>query len=323
MTAVGSLAHPGRWSALVGGIVWCVLAAGSRIGWMNMGTVELLFLLAALAIVPLGLDLSAQLDGTAPPRLEHWAALAQPGAALLVMASFFFPPGRVSVSCGSAWLLLCALLGWCGFLRLLRGAFAQLDSACTVLALVYIAVGGAWFAASRAALSPLDFEEPIVLLTAVHFHYAGFAAPLLARATGRALRGLSSPARRAFQLLTVGVLAGPALLAGAFVIGPRARLAAGLFLVASQFGLGASIGLASYRVSSRLARMLLRLSSLSLAFGMCLAFLWAWGEYPGQPLLNLAQMARWHGVPNAFGFTLSGLLGWSISGLPSHARGRP
>ncbi len=323
MTAAGPLSHPGRRSALGGGILWCGLAAGAQKGRINLDTIELLFLLAALVIVPLGLDLSARLDGTSTPRLEHWAAFAQPGAALLAMASFFFPPGRVSASCALAWLLLCARLGLCGFLGLLRGALRQLDSACAALALVYIAVGGAWFVASRAALSPLGFQEPVVLLTAVHFHYAGFAAPLLARATGRALRGFSSPARRSFRLATVGVLAGPAVLAGAFVIGPRAKLAAALFLAMSQFGLGACVWLANPAVSSRVAKVLLRLSSLSLVLGMCLAFIWALGEYAGQPFLNLAHMARWHGVANALGFTLCGLLGWSIAEHPSHARGRP
>ncbi len=72
------------------------MAVGAQKGRINLDTIELLFLLAALAIVPQGLDLSARLDETSAPRLEHWAAFAQPGAALLAMASFFLPPDHES-----------------------------------------------------------------------------------------------------------------------------------------------------------------------------------------------------------------------------------
>jgi hypothetical protein len=49
-------------SALLGGVVWGALAAGSLAGRIDLGTIELLFLLAPLVIVPLGLELSARLE---------------------------------------------------------------------------------------------------------------------------------------------------------------------------------------------------------------------------------------------------------------------
>jgi hypothetical protein len=51
--------------------------------------------------------------------------------------------------------------------------------------MLYLPIGGAWLVASRLGIQPLGFGDTIVLLTAVHFHFAGFAAPVLAGLAGR------------------------------------------------------------------------------------------------------------------------------------------
>jgi len=53
------------------------------------------------------------------------------------------------------------------------------------MARIDLAVGGAWLVASRLGMRPMGIQEPIVLLTAVHFHYAGFATATIAAATLR------------------------------------------------------------------------------------------------------------------------------------------
>src|SRR5258708_7317839 len=55
--------------------------------------------------------------------------------------------------------------------------------------LVYIAVGGTWTFASRLGKGFFGFDEPLVLLTGAHFHYAGLLLPIL---TGLAARNLRS-----------------------------------------------------------------------------------------------------------------------------------
>jgi hypothetical protein len=52
---------------------------------------------------------------------------------------------------------------------------------------------------------------------------------------------------------------------------------------------------------------------------LILAALWSVGEYPLQPFVHLAEMARLHGTANAFGFTLCGLLGWVRATTPMRA----
>ena len=46
---------------------------------------------------------------------------------------------------------------------------------------------------------------------------------------------------------------------------------------------------------------------------MILAVVWAIGEYPLEAFVNIRQMAEFHGVLNAVGFVVCGLLGWSVA----------
>lgn len=299
-------------SAIIGAVTWLALLAANRRHITELTWIELLFLFAPLVIFPLGLQLSARTDdSSAGASIERTASHVQLLVALLAVASFFLPSGRFAVALAAPWLLFCVFLGFSGVLRLVRGAAHQLSSLCVAVAFVYPSVGAAWLVASRLGLTPLGFQEPIVLLTAVHFHYAGFAAPLLAACVTR--RPSSDHVRsRSFLLALVvaTVLAGPAILAVGFVVGPRLKLAAALILAVSEIGLAVCFIAAIPSLGRRAAKMLLALASASVVFSMILAAVWAIGEYPLQPFVHLANMARFHGTANAFGFALCGLLGF-------------
>jgi YndJ-like protein len=311
-------------SALIGAIVWCGLWAAARIHRLELGWIDLLFLFAPLVIVPLGLELTRRIEPgivLSPP--ERIARLVQLPCALLAVISLCLGRGILVSPLSAAWLLFCGLLALGGVFRLYRGAFSRLDSAFPVVAFLFLPVGAAWLVASRLGLTPLGFQEPIVLLTAVHFHYAGFAAPLLVRSSRRALGGSQMPSTRAalLNVVAAGVLVGPALLAAGFVIGPRVKLAAALILAASEIGLALSFVFALRNVPLLAAKFLIALAAASVAFAMVLAALWAVGEYPLQPFVHLAEMARLHGTVNAFGFTLCGLLGWTLAVEVAPGRG--
>jgi hypothetical protein len=289
------------------------MGAASVGGHLDVGSIELLFLLSPLVVVSLGLELSSRLETLSrPERLERWGRILQPFAAASAVASFWVSPGPAAATLATGWFLLCALLGLCGLLRVLRGGLATLNAACTAVAFLYLPIGAAWLVASRAGLTPLGFQEPIVLLTAVHSHYAGFAAPLLAQATGRALGDASWLMRAAFRPVAVGVLAGPGLLAAGFVAGPLIKLPAALLQAGSEIGLAICVLATLSRIKRHMARILLVFSCGSVLFAMALGAGWAIGEYPLQPFLNLSRMARLHGVANAFGFILCGQLGWLL-----------
>jgi hypothetical protein len=229
------------------------------------------------------------------------------------VASFLFPQGAAAAILALPWFCFGCFLGFWGLMSFIRGGFKSLRAICVTMSFSYLPIGCAWLVASRYGLNPMDFQEPIVLLTAVHFHFAGFAAPLLTRAAAAALGKTAVHTQRLFRAVAVGVLAGPGLLAAGFVIGPRLKLAAAMLLVASEIGLAFFFLAALKAMRPRLAQVLVAFSAASVLFAMVFAGVWAIGEFPLQPFVHLAQMAKFHGAANALGFTVCGLLGWTIS----------
>lgn len=301
-------------NAIIGGVVWAALATSAIWGFVRLGTIEVLFLLGPLVVVPLGLELSTRLghgdENQLAVRVAPWMQLP---AAVSVVASFFFPQGAAAAILALPWFCFGCFLGFWGLMSFIRGGFKSLKAVCVTMSFSYLPIGCAWLVASRYGLNPMGFQEPIVLLTAVHFHFAGFAAPLLARAAAAALGKTAVHTQRLFRAVAVGVLAGPGMLAAGFVIGPRLKVAAALLLVASEIGLAFFFLAALKAMRPRLAQVFVALSAASVLFAMVFAGIWAIGEFPLQPFVHLAQMAKFHGAANALGFTVCGLLGWTIS----------
>ena len=303
-------------NAVVGGALWTVLLLASSSQIARLSTIEMLFLLAPLVIVPLGLELCAQfLPSPEIMSSVRIAKFSQLPAALCAMVSFSLRPGLLAALFAAPWLLFGCGMGIAALWNVFRGRIKTLASACANVSFLYLPVGCAWLVASRLGLTPLNFQEPIVLLTAVHFHFAGFAAPLLTLAAGSRVAGRGHIARTVFKLVTVGILAGPGLLATGFVVGPRTKLLAALVITCSESGLSLFFLSLIRDVRPRVAQALIAISALSVLFAMGLASLWAVGEFPLQPFVHLDGMARLHGVSNALGFSLCGLIGWSRADL--------
>ena len=89
--------------------------------------------------------------------------------------------------------------------------------------MVYLPIGGAWLVASRLGIQPLGFGDTIVLLTAIHFHFAGFAAPLLAGFAGRAVRDRQT-ASQVVALAATGIILGTPLVAAGITFSPAVAL---------------------------------------------------------------------------------------------------
>jgi hypothetical protein len=62
----------------------------------------------------------------------------------------------------------------------------------------------------------------------------------------------------------------------------------------------------------RIAQWLLAASALSIVATMWLAVIYTLGDYKGEVWISIPQMARTHGILNAFGFSLCGLSGWNL-----------
>ncbi len=270
----------------------------------GIGPIEALVLVAVTVVTPLGLHLAAGEDrGTRPLVLAR--RLLPPAAALAVASFLVGRRGVVGAGLVLPWLLVTVLVGLHGAARLLRdrGRWAELavDAGCAMLPM-----GGAWLVLSRYGVG-LGFDEPVPLLTAIHFHYAAFATLVLAGMAGRATGD-----RAPFPAIVTGAAAGPPLLAVGITFSPAIKVVAALTVAASASALAL---LTLVRVVPRLRgapRVLLAMSSLAVLGGMALAAVFAVGEFAGAPVLSLGQMARIHGPLNGLGFAVCGLTGWAL-----------
>lgn len=168
----------------------------------------------------------------------------------------------------------------------------------------YLIVGSLALLASQAQLSPFGFREPIVELTAAHFHFAGFAASIVAANVLRASVG------RIARVATVGVIASPIVVAtGHFTVG-TVELLGGVATTLSLFVLALATWHAS--MSSRSARTLVRACSFAVVVPMALALQYGWSRATGIAHLDYFTIAEIHGSLNAVGFACGSLLGWHL-----------
>jgi len=297
--------------AAAGAVIWLILLAGVFFGNSRLSTFELLFLLAPWVAVPLALSLVPTTPGSGLS--QFYSAVVRyallPGAAL-VMISFFLREGRTAGVMVCLWLLIAAAVALDGLDRLIRTRLQSFPEFCFAIGEGYALVGALWLLASRLGLQPAGFHEPIVLLTAVHFHYAGLMAAVLAGLTVSGAERIPAPlSLRA--ALTCAVL-GPGLLGLAFLVGPKLKLAAVGVMVIGECGIALGTFRSGLNARRNIGGRLLLVGSGCVIFGMALAGIWAVGEYPLHAFVNLEQMARYHGVLNSLGFGLCSLIGWSF-----------
>jgi hypothetical protein len=228
----------------------------------------------------------------------------------------FLPPGWPAAALALPWLGVTALLAAAGLQRLAagRGAPRSLSDLCLDAGLLYILVGGLWAVADRLGLQPLGFEPVIVLLTSIHFHYAGFVLPLL---VGFALGEIQGPVAR---LAGLGVIAGVPLVAvgiTASQLGVGPWLECGASWVTAAAGLATAwlhLRLAGCRTHPLPARALWGVAALALAGSMVLAALYGARAFLPLAWLDIPWMRALHGTANGLGFGLAGLCGWWAAG---------
>jgi hypothetical protein len=296
-------------------MLWCSIAAAVLLRHTWLGPIEVLFLLAPLVHVPLGLRVVQDLRGEFSP-FGRLAIPVLPLGAVAAAASFWPRTGISAGLLAGGWLLICLLAAGEGLVHFFCGGYRSPAGFCISAGLLYLAVGGVWLVLSRLGATPMHFAEPIILLTAVHFHFTGFALPVITAATGRAVATRSPRCAFAslFPYVAAGIVGGPAILAGGFVFGsPLWKLVAALFLAAICVVLAVLLFAVVPQIEPRTAQILVCVSAASLIVGMVLAGAYVIGDFTERYWLLIPRMARLHGTTNAIGFAFCGLLGWALA----------
>jgi hypothetical protein len=304
-----------RLSSAAGAGVWAILLFVRTAPSYETELIDKILLLGVLVVVPLALSLVATPDDDGKHALVYRLAIvAQPIGASAVIASFFLEQGTKAALLASVWLIVTALIACYGLWRLSLKPLWTVAEVSIDVGLVYLSVGGGWLLMSRLGIQPIGFGDTIVLLTAVHFHYAGFAAPLLTGLAGRKLASAPGSARSLFVIVAIAITIGTPIVAAGLTISPVLALigtltiSLGLALLA-----GLVIGWVRPLVSSWLSQLLLVISSLSSLAAMVLAALYAYSIVTKTLIIDIPHMAMSHGVLNAFGFSLGGLLASAIA----------
>ena len=299
-------ARLGPWSrpALFGCGLWVTWALVIRPEWTAV-----LLLLSPFVLVPLGISLATGADtGPEMPTSHRLSSLA-PLLAATAAASFVPKPGVSAALISVPWMLYTLAIATVGATRLLSRRTLVCAGIGADAGLVFVAVGGVWLTISRAGLNPLGFSDAIVELTAVHFHYAGFALPIVA--------GLTASRLNRSVLVPLAVVIGVPLTAAGIVAGGWLEwTAATAMSIAGLATAGLLLQLGARQTGS--ARWLTAMAGLALLAGMSLAFGWAWSIRFGWDFLGREAMAAAHGSLNALGFGLLGLIGLNL--LPAARR---
>lgn len=288
-----------------------------------------LFLVGPLAVVPLGIRLVPPLGDTRADRMVGWMGRLALPAGLALALAFVRPAGPWNAGFAVPWVLVAGLgaaaTGIAARSVVREGRILRPRPEYAVwVALAFLVVAAANALADRAGLRPFGFSSTIVLLTAVHFTFAGFVLTLAG-----VLAHAARPTRASALAVAILITGIPITAVGFFGVAPAAWL--GAMLVA---GGGLGIGLATIGVAGTLrtpaTRVLLQVAGLSLLVSMPLAAVYATGVWLGIPWLDLPTMARTHGVLNVLGFAIPAIVAWSIDRRivapatvrPVHGKGR-
>lgn len=312
-------ATPSSWSqlsAVTGALLWVALPFFST-GGPTFASLEHGFLFVPWVASPLAFLLLENLLHT-PSRCLTAARALQPFAATGVVASFFAEKGPSAAVLTAGWLVMALWVAIGGLPRAVKQTGDTLAKANLIAAHIFLPIGAVWLVMSRLGVGPSHFSTTAVMLATLHFHFSGFTLQLLVTATGRAL---TCPWLRAMhRVLSVGAVAGiPLIAAGNIASAPWVKFLGVGVMVAATVLLGLTTLALARRTHLSVPRVLLGASALSIVAAMLLAAVFGLGQWIQVQWISVSTMAATHGLLNAVGFTLCGLL--AHLALSKHAAG--
>jgi hypothetical protein len=261
--------------------------------------VNVMVMVGMAVVVPLGLRL---VGGPYRSFARVWPVGAVPAG-----VSLWLPRGAWAAGLAGAYAVLTGALALAVPVRLVRYRSLAGREVALLTALGTPAIAGGSLVAERAGYRLFGFPLGTLALTVAHFHFAGFAAALIAALVCTATAGRPSATVAAWcvpsgtAIVLVGFFAGDGVEAAGAAV-----LTAGLWLVAWE----------TWRrvrpaAPDRVTRALFAVVAVVPVATMLLALDWSVGRATGLPHPSVTWMAATHGVANALGFAVCGLLAWA------------
>lgn len=281
-------------------LIWLAVVLMLKARAMESSWVVILLLFSPLLLMPSWFGESTSL----------WQRKLDGAAVIVLAGSFLREPGWEAALFALPWLVVRLLAAWDVVMEWRKNRQPSLPEGCIQAATVFPAIGAAWIVAHRANWTPWNFDPLIVLLTAAHFHHAGFTLPLMAGLNAKANPGSWT------RFSCVAILLGVPLVAAGITCTHF-----GVLPFVEPFGVTVLVlGALSVAVSQiqrgleKERRAWVRLgfvvSGVSLLAAMLLALGFGLRYVFPNLALTMPQMWAIHGTLNAFGFGLCGILAW-------------
>jgi len=139
--------NPVRWnrvSLALGGAAWTIIVLARLSGWIALGDLELILLLALCVITPLALPLvPLPKENRLPAELARWLMFLQPFATLIGGIALLSERGFPATIEALVWLLFTMLIAVLGAMMLLQKSGRQLGTAIFAVVLIYVPIGSA------------------------------------------------------------------------------------------------------------------------------------------------------------------------------------
>lgn len=272
---------------------------------------EMLLLLNVLVIVPLTVGIF--LKSVTPATARYWGLIEQLhlSAGCLLIGAYLMQPNLAVAFLALPWFAMTCLYGLAGIIAIRERCTRCLWGLTINVGFVYLAVGGLWAVIERAGRHPWGFESNIEILTAVHFHYAGF---VLLLAAGWAAKELHESRLAQWTCITamIGVpLTAAGILTTKLGYGMTLEMIAAVVMaLAGALVAWVHLILAGRKQYTPLVRGLWAVAAGSLIAAMVLAALY--GLRMVNPIEQLTLPTMWsiHGTLNAVGFGLCVVCAW-------------
>lgn len=262
--------------------------------------IGVLVAIGMIVVVPLGLRLMDDTDRRLGAISQVWLGAGLAGTLSLLVDGTFAVVLAGLYAAVTVWLAGLALA------RLLRRRSLAPVEVAVLAAMVSPAIAGISLVAERGGWDLLGFGPTTLALTVAHFHYAGFAAALIAALTASTSRTRVADAGVLTVPVGIGIVFLGYFTGDAVELVGTAVLTAGMALVA--WSMWSRVRPQS---SDATTRLLFTASAGALFVTLLLALDWAAGQvWDAVPHLSLTAMVATHGVLNAAGFVGCGVFAW-------------